>query len=136
MEHIMNYCQSLMDGVMFEKQKKLVYMSYHVGNVEGEGLMIKMPAPEGGLARTFMVTLPEEELAQLCEAEAISSLNPTMILSGKTNYIKFSIALKYIIFVRLYRLSELKIYQFYNSWLRAFHLTFFSSSTPPPPISS
>ncbi|KAM1752628.1 hypothetical protein ACFX11_010586 [Malus domestica] len=83
MEHMLDDCQPLMYGVMFEKEEKPVHVSYHVGNMEGEGLIMVMPAPEGGLARTVMVTLPEGELAQLCEAEAISSLNPTMLLSGR-----------------------------------------------------
>ncbi|KAM1749810.1 hypothetical protein ACFX12_010622 [Malus domestica] len=74
MEHIMNDCRPLMDGVMFEKQKKLVYMSNHVENMEGEGLMMVMPAPEGGLARMVMVTLSEEELAQFVRQKLFRAL--------------------------------------------------------------
>ncbi|CAB4315927.1 unnamed protein product [Prunus armeniaca] len=82
MEH-MNEKEPLMYAAMFDKDKKPAHVSYHVGNVEGEGFIMVMPASEGGLGRMVMVTLPEEELAQLCEAQPILSLKPTMLLSGK-----------------------------------------------------
>lgn len=75
---------SLIYAVTFDKDIKPVHVSYHVGNVEGEGLIVIMPSSEEGLSRTVMVTLPEKELAELCEDQAILRLEPTMLLSGKT----------------------------------------------------
>ncbi|WRX22888.1 hypothetical protein QQP08_015375 [Theobroma cacao] len=82
MEHMINGDQSLMYATMFEDNVRPAHVACHVGNVEGEGLIMVMPSPEGALARTVMVTLPEEEIAKLCEDEAILRLEPTMLLSG------------------------------------------------------
>ncbi|XP_050383703.1 protein ECERIFERUM 26-like [Argentina anserina] len=87
MEHMIEFPGStgntpLMHTAVFDKEIRPVHVSYHVGNVEGEGLIMVMPSPEKGLARMVTVTLPEEELEQLCEDEAILNLNPTTILSG------------------------------------------------------
>ncbi|XP_008218251.1 PREDICTED: protein ECERIFERUM 26-like [Prunus mume] len=82
MEH-MNDKEPLMYAAMFDKDKKPAHVSYRVGNVEGEGFIMVMPASGGGLGRMVMVTLPEEELGQLCVAQPILSLKPTMLLSGK-----------------------------------------------------
>ncbi|KAK6915428.1 hypothetical protein RJ641_020545 [Dillenia turbinata] len=75
--------QPLMYAVMFEKDEKPLHVSYHVGNVEGEGLIMVMPSPEEGLGRTVMVTLPEEQTAKLCEDHDILRLKPTMLLSRR-----------------------------------------------------
>ncbi|KAF7817842.1 protein ECERIFERUM 26-like [Senna tora] len=72
---------SLIYGAMFEEGEKAVHVSCHVGNVEGEGLLIVMPSPEGGLARTVTLTLPQNQLALLCQDEAILNLQPTMLLT-------------------------------------------------------
>lgn len=88
MEHMVDFPGSTRStvnvpyGAVFDKDNSPVHVSYHVGNLEGEGLIMVMPSPEGGLARTVTVTLPVEELEQLCGYEAILSLNPTMLLSG------------------------------------------------------
>ena len=74
---------SLIYAATFDKEEKPVHVSCHVGNVEGEGLIVVMPSMEEGLARTVLVTLPEKELAELCEDQAILRLEPTMLLSGK-----------------------------------------------------
>ena len=74
---------SLMYAATFDKDAKPVHVSCHVGNVEGEGLIVVMPSMEEGLARTVMVTLPERELTELCEDQAILCLEPTMLFSGK-----------------------------------------------------
>ncbi|KAK2991640.1 hypothetical protein RJ640_000279 [Escallonia rubra] len=88
MEHMItpkgSTCESSMYEAAFEKGEKPVHVAYRVGNVEGEGLITVMPSPEAGLARTVTVTLPEEQLAELCEDQAIMDLQPTMLLSGKT----------------------------------------------------
>ncbi|GFY95073.1 hypothetical protein Acr_10g0004580 [Actinidia rufa] len=76
-------CQSLMYEVMFKKDERPVHVSCHVGNVEGEGLITILPSSEGGLGRTVMVTLPEEEIDKLCEDEAILGLEPAMIMNGR-----------------------------------------------------
>jgi hypothetical protein len=49
----------------------------------GEGLIVVLPSVEEGLARTVIVTLPEEEMPQLCEDQAIQRLQPTMLISGR-----------------------------------------------------
>lgn len=90
MEHMVDFPGStrstvnvpLMYAAVFDKDNRPVHVSYHIGNLEGEGLIMVMPSPEGGLARMVSVTLPEEELEQLCGDEAILSLNPIMLLSG------------------------------------------------------
>ncbi|KAL6132557.1 hypothetical protein ACLB2K_064798 [Fragaria x ananassa] len=87
MEHMIEFPGStgntpLMYTAVFDKERGPVHVSYHVGNVEGEGLIMVMPSPEGELARMVTVTLPEEELEQLREDEDVLSLNPIMIVSG------------------------------------------------------
>ncbi|XWS58331.1 hypothetical protein CRYUN_Cryun08bG0024800 [Craigia yunnanensis] len=81
MEHMINGGRSLMYAAMFEGTVKPAHVADHVGNVEGEGLIMVMPSPEG-LAWAVMVTLPEEEMGKLCENEALLRLEPTMLLSG------------------------------------------------------
>lgn len=73
----------LMYDTAFSKDAKPIHVSYHVGNVEGEGLIMVMPSSEEGLARVVKVTLPENELAELCEDQAILGLQPTMLLGGQ-----------------------------------------------------
>ncbi|KAF7143601.1 hypothetical protein RHSIM_Rhsim05G0161300 [Rhododendron simsii] len=76
-------CESLMYEAMFREDEKPVHVSYHVGNVEGEGLITVMPSPEGGLGRTVTVTLPVDQIAKLCADEAVLDLDPTMLMNGK-----------------------------------------------------
>ena len=57
---------------------KPVHIACHVGNVEGEGLIMVLPSPEEGLGRTVMVTLPEEQMPKLCKDQAILRLEPTV----------------------------------------------------------
>lgn len=75
---------SLVYATKFQNDEKPVHVSYHVGNAQGEGLILVMPSPEEGLARTVTVTLPEEQIAKLCEDQAILDLKPTMIISGRS----------------------------------------------------
>lgn len=75
--------QPLMYMTGFEKGQKPVHVSYQVGNSEGEGLILVMPSPEGGLATRVAVMLPEEEMEGLMEDKAILSLEPTLLLSGR-----------------------------------------------------
>jgi hypothetical protein len=44
---------------------------------------VVLPSVEEDLARTVIVTLPEEEMPQLCEDQAIQRLQPTMLISGR-----------------------------------------------------
>ncbi|KAK7269214.1 hypothetical protein RIF29_21932 [Crotalaria pallida] len=77
--------ESLMYSAVFSKNEKPVHVSCHVGNMNennGEGLIMVMPSLEGGHARNVMVTLPEEELAELIKDEAILQLEPTIMLAS------------------------------------------------------
>nr|CAN70576.1 hypothetical protein VITISV_018974 [Vitis vinifera] len=65
------------------KDAKPVHIACHVGNVEGEGLIMVLPSHEEGLARTVMVTLPEEQMAKLCKDQAILRLEPTVVACGR-----------------------------------------------------
>ncbi|PWA50302.1 HXXXD-type acyl-transferase family protein [Artemisia annua] len=75
--------ESLVYDAKFRNNEKPVHVSYRVGKVEGEGLIIIAPSAEGGVARTVTVTLPAEEMAKLCEDPVIMEMEPIMILSGK-----------------------------------------------------
>ncbi|XP_043700514.1 hydroxycinnamoyltransferase-like [Telopea speciosissima] len=75
MEHVFAYA-AILEGM------KPLHVSYHVGNVEGEGLILVLPSPEEGLGRTVMVTLPEDQTNKLRKDPAILSLEPTMLVSG------------------------------------------------------
>ncbi|XP_030506110.2 hydroxycinnamoyltransferase [Cannabis sativa] len=72
----------LMYDTAFDEGAEPVHVSYHIGNVEGEGLIMVMPSSEGGLGRVVTVTLPENELAALCEDQALLGLQPIMLLNG------------------------------------------------------
>ncbi|KAJ7973470.1 Transferase [Quillaja saponaria] len=82
--HTLDADQSLMYEAMFSEKEIPVHVSCHVGNMKGEGLIMVMPAPEGGLARSVMVMLPEKELPELCKDETILRLEPTMLLTGRS----------------------------------------------------
>ncbi|KAI9187370.1 hypothetical protein LWI28_027314 [Acer negundo] len=82
MEHMIVGHQSMIYSTIFDNVKP-VHVSCHVGNVEGEGLILVMPSAEEGLARTVMVTLPEEEMDNLCKDQAILCLEPKLLLTGK-----------------------------------------------------
>ncbi|KAF9670090.1 hypothetical protein SADUNF_Sadunf13G0032400 [Salix dunnii] len=83
MEHMIIGHGSLMFPASFKSGEKPVHVACHVGNVRGEGLIVVLPSAEEGLARTVMVTLPEEEMPELCEDQAIQCLQPTMVISGR-----------------------------------------------------
>ncbi|GAB2211463.1 hypothetical protein Droror1_Dr00024776 [Drosera rotundifolia] len=68
---------------MFVEDVKPDHVSYQVGNVDGEGLILVMPSPDEGLARRVTVTLPGEQMAKLLEDDVILSLQPMLILSGR-----------------------------------------------------
>ncbi|KAL2661466.1 hypothetical protein GLYMA_03G246600v4 [Glycine max] len=85
MEHLVfeEENESLLYAAMFGNNEKPIQVSCRVGNVDyGEGLITVMPSEEGGLSRTVMVMLPEEELAELSKDEAILELEPAMLLAG------------------------------------------------------
>ncbi|KAJ8760686.1 hypothetical protein K2173_017691 [Erythroxylum novogranatense] len=79
MEQMITGHQSLLYAASFENNEKPVHVSCHVGNVEGEGLVLVTPLEEG-LARMVIVTLPMDELAKLCEDEGILRLEPKLLL--------------------------------------------------------
>ncbi|KAL2230929.1 UNVERIFIED_CONTAM: Protein ECERIFERUM 2 [Sesamum indicum] len=74
---------ALMYAASFKKGERPIHVSYHVGKVEGQGLIMVMPSAEGGLARTVTVMLPEEEITNICKDQTILDLEPKMIVSGK-----------------------------------------------------
>ncbi|KAK9140026.1 hypothetical protein Scep_009707 [Stephania cephalantha] len=76
LEHVQAYAAMLGNS-------KPVHVSYHVGGVNGEGLVLVLPSPEDGLGRTVMVTLPEGEATKLCEDQAILQLEPTILLTNR-----------------------------------------------------
>ncbi|KVH99522.1 protein ECERIFERUM 2-like [Cynara cardunculus var. scolymus] len=75
--------ESLVYEAKFRNNEKPVHVSYHVGKVEGEGLIVVGPSAEGGVARTVTVTLPAEEIGKLCRDPVIIEMEPAMILSGR-----------------------------------------------------
>ncbi|XP_021848643.2 hydroxycinnamoyltransferase [Spinacia oleracea] len=79
-----NEFEPLMYRAEFVKDQKPAHVSYHIENTEGEGLILVMPSPEEGLARRVTVTLPEEEMGKLLQDKVILSLDPTMLLSGRS----------------------------------------------------
>ncbi|KAK3200623.1 hypothetical protein Dsin_024038 [Dipteronia sinensis] len=82
MEHMIVGHQSMIYSAIFDSVKP-VHVSCQVGNMAGEGLILVMPSAEEGLARTVMVTLPEEEMDTLCKDQAILCLEPKLLFSGK-----------------------------------------------------
>ncbi|GAB2277580.1 hypothetical protein Dimus_012289 [Dionaea muscipula] len=74
--------QPFMYTAMFEEGEKPDHVSYRIGNVEGEGLIIVMPSPEEGMARRVAVTLPENQMAELRKDQVILNLQPKLLLSG------------------------------------------------------
>ncbi|XP_027107393.1 protein ECERIFERUM 2-like [Coffea arabica] len=83
MENTISSEGSFTYAAMFKQNEKPIHVSYHIGNVGGEGLILVMPSPEEGLARIVMVTLPEEQIVKLCEDQTILGLQPSMLLNGK-----------------------------------------------------
>ncbi|XP_057798308.1 hydroxycinnamoyltransferase-like [Salvia miltiorrhiza] len=75
--------RGIMYDAEFKKGERPVHVSYCVGNVAGEGLIMVMPAEEGGRGRTVTATLPEEQVAELCKDQVILDLGPNMILCGR-----------------------------------------------------
>ncbi|EXB93246.1 Hydroxycinnamoyl-Coenzyme A shikimate/quinate hydroxycinnamoyltransferase [Morus notabilis] len=86
MDHMIGPSGPLTYEAGFGEEAEPIHVSYHVRSVEGEGLILVMPSPEGGLARAVTVTLPEKELAELSKDEAILGLDPTFLLSGSVRY--------------------------------------------------
>lgn len=76
LEHVSAF-EAVLEGMM------PIHVSYHIGNAEGEGLILVLPAPEHGLARTVMVTLPEDQTDTLCKDPAILHLEPSMFFNGR-----------------------------------------------------
>ncbi|CAJ1961060.1 unnamed protein product [Sphenostylis stenocarpa] len=74
--------ESLLYGAVFGNNEKPVHVSCRVGNVEGEGMIMVMPCSEGGLSRTVMVMVAEEELDELRKDEAIMELQADMVVAG------------------------------------------------------
>ncbi|CAI9770407.1 unnamed protein product [Fraxinus pennsylvanica] len=79
MEHMINpEGRSMTFDTMFKEGEKPVHVSYQLGNVEGEGLILIMPAAEEGLGRIVRVMLPEEQIDMLLKDEVILDLEPTL----------------------------------------------------------
>ncbi|KAJ6806714.1 transferase [Iris pallida] len=79
MDHLLAY------GAVFEKEGgggKPVHVACRLGGVEGEGVVIVMPAAEEGMGRTVAVTLPEEAMEKLCKDDNILRHGPTIMFRG------------------------------------------------------
>ncbi|PIN02202.1 Quinate O-hydroxycinnamoyltransferase [Handroanthus impetiginosus] len=74
--------ENMMYDAMFRKGERPVHVSYHVGNVGREGLIMVMPSGDAGLGQIVMVTLPEKQVASLSKDQAVLDLEPVMVLSG------------------------------------------------------
>lgn len=74
-------CHSLIYAATFQNDERPVHVSYCVGNVDGEGLILVLPSPEEGLGRTVTVTLPEDLTRRLCKDPNILRLEPQMLLT-------------------------------------------------------
>lgn len=79
-----NEFQPLMYSMAFENDHKPAHVSYHVESVEGEGLILVMPSPDEGLARRVTVTIPEVIVEKLLKDKVILSLDPTLLLCGRS----------------------------------------------------
>ncbi|XP_068650833.1 hydroxycinnamoyltransferase-like [Aristolochia californica] len=77
MEHVLAY------EAIFDKGVKPVLVSYHIGNVYGEGLIMVLPSPEEGIGKTVTVTLPSQELKKLVEDDKILPLESHLLFVDK-----------------------------------------------------
>lgn len=62
------------------------HVAYHVGGVEGQGLILILPGPpeEGGtMGRTVMVTLPHDQTDRMRRDEVILKLGATLLFSAE-----------------------------------------------------
>lgn len=82
MEHMIVEGEPLMYEAVFEDGVRPVHVSYRIGNVGEEGVIMVMPSPEKGFGRVVSVTLPEEEMSKLLVDQVILHLEPKIILSG------------------------------------------------------
>ncbi|EOA19400.1 hypothetical protein CARUB_v10001016mg [Capsella rubella] len=82
MEHMIVEGEPLMYEAVFENGVRPVHVSYRIGKVGGEGVIMVMPSPEKGFGRVVSVTLPEEEMSKLLVDQEILRLEPKIILSG------------------------------------------------------
>lgn len=77
LDHVFAY------GAVFDKESgKPVHVACRLGGVEGEGVVIVMPAPEEGMARTVVVTLPVEVMEKVCKDDAILKHGPKVMFRG------------------------------------------------------
>lgn len=57
-----------------------VHVSYKVGGqLDGEGIVLVLPHPEGGEGRTVIVTLPEEKMGEIRRDEVIKRITPKLV---------------------------------------------------------
>ncbi|XP_010494090.1 PREDICTED: protein ECERIFERUM 26-like [Camelina sativa] len=82
MEHMIVEGDPMMYEAVFEDGVRPVHVSYRIGNVGGEGVIMVMPSPEKGFGRVVSVTLPEEEVSKLLVDQEILRFEPKIILSG------------------------------------------------------
>ncbi|KAL8159571.1 hypothetical protein V2J09_001108 [Rumex salicifolius] len=82
MEHLIGERGPVMYTSDFGDECRPVHVSYDVEGVGDQGLIWVMPSPEGGMARRVKVVLAAELVAKLCHDDAITSLGPTLMISG------------------------------------------------------
>ncbi|KAK1288479.1 hypothetical protein QJS10_CPB19g00882 [Acorus calamus] len=76
-DHMFSY------GACFERDAKPAHVSYRVGGVGGEGMIMVLPSPEEGLGRTVTVTLPKDRTEAVRADKAVLRFEPTMVASGR-----------------------------------------------------
>lgn len=78
LDHVMAFEAAFEEG----EGGRPAHVSCRVGGVEGEGLVVVLPAAEDGAARTVMVTLPEEVAKAISRDDAILRYGPTVMFAG------------------------------------------------------
>lgn len=82
MEHMIVKGDPLMYDAVFEDGVRPVHVSYRIGNIGREGVIMVMPSPEKGFGRTVTVTLPEEDMLRFLADQEILRFEPKIMLSG------------------------------------------------------
>lgn len=77
LEHLLAY------SAAFTGDQRPLHFSCRVEKAGGEGLILVLPSPDEGLGRTVTVTLPDEQLAKMCQDEAVLRPGVTLVVSDR-----------------------------------------------------